>query len=241
MFESGKVRERSLCDHFLGFIFSPLPQVVMSGQKSLHFLRSTKYWSLVQQFLDDPSQETLSLPRSVTSGDRDQIRQICKHFDVPFKVHGEGSEKFMVLRKPDYSYFDEAEKLVSDQFASAADVEKFKQLAIKLSRELCNERIKFDIFLHQSIENEHKRESTKADVEYKASTKLGYCPVCAERYVARLNEVCGHTTCRECWDITRCAFCDGPMGDYIELADNAEVKAEQRDNEENPSTKRHRS
>ena len=106
----------------------------MSGQKPLHFLRSTKYWSLVQQFLDDQSQETLSLPTSVTAADRDLVRQICKHFDVPFKVHGEGTEKFMMLRKPDYSYLEQAEEeqrkaLTRDQ----QELRRLQALVLQLS------------------------------------------------------------------------------------------------------------
>jgi hypothetical protein len=105
----------------------------MSGQKPLHFLRSTRFWQTVRDFLDDPSAETLELPRTITSAERDQVRQICKHFDIPFKVFGEGSEKYMVIRKPDFSYFEAVEK--DSIAANLAELEHWKTLAISLAIE----------------------------------------------------------------------------------------------------------
>ena len=112
----------------------------MSGQKPLHFLRSTKWWSIVQTFLDDSDTQIFELPRTVSSADRDQIRQICKHFDVPFKVHGEGTEKFMVLCKPDFSYFEQVEhQTFADQMVThTAELEHWKSLAISLAIELAS-------------------------------------------------------------------------------------------------------
>lgn len=109
----------------------------MSGQKSLHFLRSTKYWSMLQKFLDDPVTDVLELPRSVTSAERDQVRQICKHLDLPFKVFGEGTEKYMVVRKPDFSYFAQVEQQsAAEQLAvMSAELEHWKSLAINLASE----------------------------------------------------------------------------------------------------------
>ena len=57
---------------------------------------------MITEFLDTGSEESLDFDRSVNSTDRDVIRQICKHFDLIFKVDGEGTEKFMRIGKPKY-------------------------------------------------------------------------------------------------------------------------------------------
>ena len=195
----------------------------MSGQKPLHFLKSTRYWSMIQQFLDDPSKETLSLPRYVTAADRDYVRQICKHFDVPFKVHGEGTEKYMVLRKPDFSYFDEAEKEVAKQYINSAEVEKYRNLVIKLSSELNQQRMMVDLILHQAISSVDDRESMKEDTQKTVFKKHSYCGVCTERKLTKLSVECGHSFCDECWDISACSLCDTKVGDVIDLT---EIKKE---------------
>lgn len=92
---------------------------------------------MLQKFLDDPVSDVLELPRSVTSAERDQVRQICKHFDLPFKVFGEGTEKYMVVRKPDFSYFAQVEQQsAAEQLAVlSAELEHWKSLAINLALE----------------------------------------------------------------------------------------------------------
>lgn len=178
---------------------------------------------MIQQFLDDPSKDELSLPRSVTAADRDYVRQICKHFDVPFKVHGEGTEKYMVLRKPDFSYYDEAEKEVAKQYLNTADVERYRNLVIKLSRELNAERMKIDRILHQAIESEHEREVIKEDTEKAVSKKSNVCGICTERKLTRLSVNCGHSFCNECWDVALCSLCNMKVDDVIDLT---EIKQE---------------
>ena len=189
----------------------------MSGQKPLHFLRATKYWSMVQQFLDDPTEETLSLPPSVTAAERDQIRQICKHFDVPFKVHGEGSEKFMMLRKPDFSYLEQAEEeqrkaLSRDQ----QEVERLSTLVRRLSNDVNVERIKA-AFLKAKLSTEVEKETATKELEYIRTEKDGFCGICTERPVTRLSEACGHSCCSECFDVARCALCDQEVVEVTEL------------------------
>lgn len=190
----------------------------MSGQKPLHFLRSTKYWSLVQQFLDDQSQETLSLPTSVTAADRDLVRQICKHFDVPFKVHGEGTEKFMMLRKPDYSYLEQAEEeqrkaLTRDQ----QELRRLQALVLQLSNNVNVERIK-TAFLKAKLPTEVEKETATKELEYLTTEKEGLCGVCGERPVTRLSDLCAHSCCTECFDVARCAVCDREVVEVTELA-----------------------
>ena len=203
------------------FLASLVSACDMSGQKPLHFLRSTKYWSMVQNFLDDGSQETLSLPRSVTASERDQIRQICKHFDVPFKVHGEGSEKVMILRKPDFSYFEVAEAEQRAEFhAEQSEIARLRRLVLQLSEDVNLERVKTNYVKHK-LPSEVERETADSDFKILASEKRGTCGVCCERSSARLSGVCGHSCCSECFDVARCPICEMEVLDIMELDDNS--------------------
>lgn len=120
----------------------------MSGQKPLHFLRSTRFWSMVQTFLDDPESEVLELPRSLTAAERDQVRQICKHFDTPFKVLGEGVEKYMVIRKPDYSHFEVAEEMAPLSVFSK-ELDQLRSLCVELAKRASLETFKTKILLEK--------------------------------------------------------------------------------------------
>lgn len=189
----------------------------MSGQKPLRFLRSTKYWSMVQNFMDDTTQESLTLPRSVTASERDQIRQICKHFDVPFKVFGEGSEKYMVLRKPDYSYFEQAEAEQRAAFeAEHSEISRLRQLVLQLSDDLNLERYKTNFVKHK-LQSEVERETADSDMRVLSSEKRGICGICFERPVTRMSVLCGHSACSECFDVARCPICEHEVIDIQEL------------------------
>ncbi len=192
-------------------------EINMSGQKPLHFLRATKYWSMVQNFLDDPSQESLELPKSVTASERDQVRQICKHFDVPFKVFGEGSEKQMVLKKPDFSYFEQAE---ADQRAiyeaEQSEIARLRRLVVQLSNDVNLERVKTNLVKHKLL-TEVERETADSEVRILASEKRGVCGVCYERHVKRMSVSCGHSCCPECFDVARCPLCEREVTDIQEL------------------------
>ena len=172
---------------------------------------------MVQQFLDDGSQPTLTLPKSVTSAERDTVRQICKHFDVPFKVHGEGTEKFMVLRRPDYSYFDEAEAAQSALLSDKAEVERLRKLVLQLSNDVNVARIKANLMKHQ-MTTEAERETAEAAVEVLIQSRTGCCSICCERVATRMSTDCGHSCCAECFDIVECPLCEHPVGPVTELS-----------------------
>ncbi len=90
---------------------------------------------MLQKFIDDPVSEVLELPRSVTSAERDQVRQICKHLDLPFKVFGEGTEKYMVVRKPDFSYFAQVDQQSTDEqlVLLNAELDHWRSVALNLA------------------------------------------------------------------------------------------------------------
>lgn len=182
----------------------------------MHFLRSTKYWAIVQNFLDTPD-ESLTLPKSVTAAERDQIRQICKHFDVPFKVFGEGAEKYMVLRKPDFSYFEQAE---ADQRASyeseQSELSRLRQLVRQLSEDVNIERYKTNFAKHK-LPTEVERETADSEFKIIDNEKRGVCGICYERDIARLSVVCGHSACSECFDVARCPICEKEVFEIAEL------------------------
>ena len=160
----------------------------MSGQKSLHFLRTTKYWSMLQKFLDDPVSDVLELPRSVTSSERDQIRQICKHLDLPFKVFGEGTEKYMVVRKPDFSYFAHVEQnSAAEQLVlMSAELQHWKSLALSLASELAE--------------------------------KDPTCCICNTEPPTLVNKTCGHCICESCSrNPELCGRCFSRISDLIPL------------------------
>jgi hypothetical protein len=190
----------------------------MSGQKPLHFLRATKFWSMVQNFIDDQSQDTLSLPRSVTASERDQVRQICKHFDVPFKVHGEGSEKYMVLGKPDLSYFEQAE---ADQRAAHeaehSEIARLRRLVLQMSQDINLERYKTNFVKHK-LATEMERETADSDMKIIINEKRGVCGICYERQSTRMSISCGHSACPECFDVARCPLCEAEVLEVEELA-----------------------
>jgi hypothetical protein len=203
----------------------------MSGQKPLHFLRATKYWGMVQNFLDTPD-ETLTLPKSVTAAERDQIRQICKHFDVPFKVFGEGAEKYMVLRKPDFSYFEQAE---ADQRAvyeaEQSELARLRRLVRQLSEDINLERVKANFVKHK-LQTEVERETADSDFKIIETEQRGICGICYERTCARMSTSCGHSACRECFDVARCPVCEREVLEIEELG--------RPDDSESPSSKRAR-
>jgi hypothetical protein len=161
----------------------------MSGQKPLHILKTSKYWSVVQKFLDDESQELLELPRSVNSTDRDVIRQICKHFDVPFKVSGEGTEKVMVLRRPDFSYLENPEENQIGHHLTEMD--HWRTLAVDLAIELQKSR--------------------------QESKDRAVCARCTKYDATLMNRNCGHLVCPSCGQEERCAVCDKFMGELISV------------------------
>lgn len=193
----------------------------MSGQKPLHFLRTTRYWSLVSNFLDDPTSEILELPKSVTAADRDQVRQICKHFDAPFKVHGEGTEKYMVVRKPDFSYLDEHQ------------VSPIEQLCVRLARSLALEKLKYQLCLDK-LKEEGKSdlidEIKNEILIHESDTNFGYlsCANCesANDIVLRMNSNCGHFICSQCDDVRTCKECGHPVGHLIDML-TREIKEEE--------------
>ena len=179
---------------------------------------------MVQNFLDDETQETLTLPGSVTASERDQIRQICKHFDVPFKVHGEGSEKYMVLRKPDFSYFESAEAEQRAEYeAEQSEISRLRKLVLQMSEDINLERVKTN-YIKNKFATEIERETAESDVRIIANEKREICGICCERSVARLSVVCGHSCCSECFDVARCPLCESEVGEILELGKNDSKK-----------------
>lgn len=174
----------------------------MSGQKPLHILKTSKYWSVVQKFLDDESQESLELPPSVNSTDRDVIRQICKHFDVPFKVSGEGTEKVMMIRKPDFSYLNEDDK-GSDNILThqLSEIDYWKSLACALALQLQLSREGEDIFKPAS-----------------------HCARCTQNAGELINKNCGHIVCASCGQEEKCAVCGKYMGELVSLEERDAAK-----------------
>ena len=192
---------------------------------------------MVQQFLDDTN-ETLTLPKSITAAERDQIRQICKHFDLPFKVHGDGSEKFMVIRKPDYSYFEAAEHEQQAVFAiEKSEIGRLKQLVFRLSNDVNIERIKINAIMHK-LHSEPEREAAMNEINFIESEMRGLCSVCATREIVKMSDACGHSCCTECFDVARCPLCEKEVEHVIFIP--TEMKPEG-DAPSNPTRKRIRS
>ncbi len=173
----------------------------MSGQKPLHILRSSKYWGVVQKFLDDQTQETLELPRTVNSTDRDVIRQICKHFDVPFKVTGEGTEKVMMIRKPDLAYL-ETENGGTNSLMNhhISELDHWKTLACALAVQLQLSREGKDIFSSNSC----------------------HCSRCLQHPGELMNKNCGHIVCQTCGQEEKCAVCEKYMGELVGISESKE-------------------
>lgn len=165
----------------------------MSGQKPLHILRTSKYWSVVQKFLDDESQEFLELPRSVNSTDRDTIRQICKHFDVPFKVTGEGTEKVMVIRKPDFSYLEPDNVVDNILTHQLSELEHWKSLACELAVQLA------------------RQDSTDSSAR---------CSKCDKNPATLMNKNCGHLVCESCGQEEKCNVCGKYIGELVAVGDS---------------------
>ena len=198
----------------------------MSGQKPLHFLRATRFWPVVQQFLDGVD-ETLSFPKSVTAAERDQIRQICKHFDVTFKVHGEGAEKYMEIRRPDFSYLEAAEEqqqtlLLTDR----TEVHRLQQLVLQLSKDVNIERIKLSTLLHK-LHSESEREAAMNELKFIESEKSAICAVCGLREIVKMSDACGHSCCSECFDVARCPICEKEVDHVVLISASDTFKTEQ--------------
>jgi len=156
---------------------------------------------MVQNFMDNESsnEESLQLPPSITSAERDQIRQICKHFDLPFKVFGEGTEKYMVIRRPDYSYFANAEK--ESMIADLSELDHWRTLAIKLAIQL------------------HK--DGACSICEKSAVSLD------TRFMLIKN--CGHIVCENCGQSEqRCRTCNGMIGELVTIPEDL-MKAYERD------------
>ena len=199
----------------------------MSGQKPLHFLRSTRFWSIVQNFLDDPVSSEHEFPRLVTAAERDQIRQICKHFDVPFKVHGEGTEKYMVIRKPDFSYFDDPDE--------SSPLEQMKKLCVKLAKLVAFEKTKYQVVIDKLREESLEPLVSKilSEIEYHqtspAFSKLVCCGDCEDTTDLRMSVNCGHFSCSSCSTAKSCKQCGHEFGLLIDVDEPQELKTEQTD------------
>ena len=168
---------------------------------------------MVQNFLDDPTSEVLELPTSVTAAERDQVRQICKHFDAPFKVHGEGAAKFMVVRKPDFSYLEDQEK------------SPMEQLCLRLARSLALEKFKFQICLDKLVEENRSDLVDKIQSEILKHDSYLLCANCESgQNILRMNSNCGHFLCMQCEDAKTCNECGHPVGHLIALE---EIKEEE--------------
>lgn len=193
---------------------------------------------MVQQFLDDSSSETLTLPKTITAAERDQIRQICKHFDVPFKVHGEGAEKQMVLRKPDFSSFEAAEEQQQAVFETGrTEIDRLKKLVVKLSGDFNLERMKLNTLMHQK--SEVQREAALKEMRYLEETKKGICSLCMSRKIIKMNESCGHSCCTECFDVARCPICEQEVTNVVVIP--LEIKPEAEPDSYESLSKRSRS
>jgi len=152
---------------------------------------------MLQKFLDDPVSDVLELPRSVTSAERDQVRQICKHLDLPFKVFGEGTEKYMVIRKPDFSYFAHVEQQsTSEQLVLlSAELDHWRNLAIALAAEL----------------HEHNPQ----------------CKTCSDQTSNSISKSCGHGICESCAkSVDACGLCSKRIEELIPLPSKRLRKSE---------------
>ena len=74
----------------------------MAHQRSITHLRRSRFYRSLLDFQDDPGQDTLTFSKDVNSTEREDIRQICKHLELSFKCNGQGSQKYMVVIKPNY-------------------------------------------------------------------------------------------------------------------------------------------
>ena len=143
---------------------------------------------MLQKFIDDPVSDVLELPRSVTSAERDQVRQICKHLDLPFKVFGEGTEKYMVVRKPDFSYFAHVEQQsASEQLVVlSAELDHWRNIAMNLAHEL------------------HELDPQ--------------CKTCSDQIANSINNTCGHGICESCTrSAETCGKCHARLDEFIPL------------------------
>ena len=180
----------------------------ISGQKSLHILRRSPQWAVVQRFLET-SEPEYTFPRSLTSDDRDTVRQIAQHFDCKFKVITEGNEKEIKIFKPDYSVFETIE---AEQSSKQQQVEELKddilrlQLCLSLAQKTLSRdqaKIKF-----LTRETEIFKKHLKAPLDKMLALKLehskkkipddGICSACDKSQVANAVYPCSHIFCKEC-------------------------------------------
>ena len=63
----------------------------MSGQRSLAHLRRTEFYQQLVVFAGQEEERELKFSPKVNSTQREDIRQICRHLELSFKTHGEGS------------------------------------------------------------------------------------------------------------------------------------------------------
>jgi hypothetical protein len=87
----------------------------MPTQRSLAALRQTAYYRQIAHFgnrnpkfsvtgrTDGEQDNEMVFGTDVTASQREDIRQICRHLDLSFKCVGSGTQKKIVVTRPDYA------------------------------------------------------------------------------------------------------------------------------------------
>jgi len=107
----------------------------MAYQRSLSRLQASPHWRTLEKFAVDELQLEQSFGTKVTSAAREDIRQICRHFNMNFRCVGDGSQKRIVALKFDaIRERDRAKELAQ---AAPTPVAGFYKAVIKLLPESC--------------------------------------------------------------------------------------------------------